>query len=72
MDTGTSDIRAVEFTSSDEGGSALLPDMLDQIPAAENIESVTADGPCDTRRCRDAIFACGAEPTIPVRWNGRI
>ena len=50
MDTATGDIRAVEFTSSHEGDSALLPDLLAQIPAAEGIVSVTADGAYDTRR----------------------
>ena len=72
MDTETGDIRAVDFTSSHEGDSALLPDLLAQIPAAEDIESVTADGAYDTRRCLEAILARGAEPIIPVRRNGRM
>jgi len=38
MDAGTDDIHAVEFTSSHEGDSALLPDLLAQISAAEGIE----------------------------------
>src|SRR5690606_4766865 len=72
MDTGTGDIRAVEFTSSHEGDSALLPDLLAQIPEDEGIETVTADGACETRRCLDAILARDAEPIIPVRRNGRM
>jgi hypothetical protein len=32
MDTATSDIRAVEFTPRSDGDSAVLPDLLDQIP----------------------------------------
>src|SRR5690606_28325286 len=32
MDTATGDIRAVEFTSSREGDSLVLPDLLNQIP----------------------------------------
>ena len=72
MDTTAGDIRAVEFTSSDKGDSALLPDLLAQIPDAEGIESVTADGAHDTCRCLEAILARGAEPTIPVRRNGRM
>ena len=44
MDNGTGDIRAVEFTSSHEGDSALLPDLLAQIPEGEGIQPVTADG----------------------------
>lgn len=72
MDTGTGDIRAVEFTSSHEGDSALLPDLLAQIPEGEGIETVTADGACDTRRCLEAILARGAEAIIPARRNGRM
>lgn len=72
MDTATRDIRAVEFTSSHEGDSALLPDLLAPIPYAEGIKSVTADGAYDTRRCLDAILARGAEPIISVRRNGRM
>jgi hypothetical protein len=46
MDTATSDIRAVEFTSR-EGDSPVLPVLpvlLDQIPDDEDIGTVTADG----------------------------
>lgn len=44
MDTATSDIRAVEFTSSSDGDSPVLPELLDQIPEGEEIGTVTADG----------------------------
>lgn len=44
MDTTTGDIRAVEFTSSRQGDSPILPELLSQIPATEDIETVTADG----------------------------
>ena len=44
MDVVTGDIRAVEFTSSREGDSPVLPDLLAQIPADEAIGTVTADG----------------------------
>ncbi len=44
MDTATSDIRAVELTSSREGDSPVLPDLLDQLPEDEQIGTVTADG----------------------------
>ena len=56
MDTATSDIRAVEFTSSSDGDSPVLPDLLDQIPEGEDIGTVTADGACDTRRCHTAVI----------------
>ena len=54
MDTATSDIRAVEFTSSREGDSPVLPDLRGQIPENERIGTVTADGADDTRRCHTA------------------
>ena len=44
MDTATGDIRGVEFTSSREGDSPVLPDLLAQIPAGQPIGTVTADG----------------------------
>lgn len=72
MDTATSDIRAVEFTSSREGDSPTLPALLDQIPEDEQIGSVTADGAYDTRRCHTAILEHEAKAIIPIRKNGRL
>ena len=46
----TSDIRAVEFTASSAGDSPLLPGLLDQIPRAEVIGTVIADGAGGYRR----------------------
>jgi hypothetical protein len=71
MDTATSDIRAVEFTPGREGDSPVLPDLLGQIPEAEDIGTVTADGAYDTRRCHSAIIAHGGTAIIPIRKNGR-
>lgn len=71
MDTATGDIRAVEFTSSRQGDSPILPELLSQISATETIETVTADGAYDTRRCHTAILERGADPVIPIRRNGR-
>ena len=71
MDTATSDIRAAAFTSSREGDSPVLPDLLHQIPEDEDTGTVTADGAYDTRRCHSAMIACGATPIIPIRKNGR-
>ena len=61
MDAGTGDVRAVEFTSSRQGDSPLLPDLLAQIPPEETIGTVTADGAYDTRRCHGAIIDRGAQ-----------
>ncbi len=72
MDTATGDIRAVEFTSSREGDSPVLPDLLDQIPPDEQIDTVTGDGAFDTRRCHTAIGDRGGTAVIPIRKNGRL
>lgn len=71
MDTATSDIRAVEFTSSSDGDSPVLPELLDQIPDRDEIGTVTADGAYDTRRCHTAIIDRQATAIIPIRKNGR-
>ncbi|SFT75137.1 Transposase DDE domain-containing protein [Sedimentitalea nanhaiensis] len=71
MDTGSGDVVAVEFTSSREGDSPVLPDLLDQIPVDQEIGTVTGDGAFDTRRCHTAILARGGTAVIPIRKNGR-
>jgi hypothetical protein len=71
MDTATSDIRAVEFTSSSDGDSPVLPELLNHIPEGEDIGTVTADGAYDTRRCHTAIIDRQATAIIPIRKNGR-
>ena len=48
----------------------VLPDLLGQIPNAEQIGTVTADGAYDTRRCHKAITDRQATPIIPIRKNG--
>jgi hypothetical protein len=55
IDTATSDIRAVEFTSSREGDSPTLPDLQDKTPDDEQIGSVTADGASDTGFARPPL-----------------
>src|SRR5690606_17962357 len=72
MDTATGDIRAVEFTSSREGDSPVLPDLLNQIPEDEQIGTVTGDGAFDTRRCHTAILDRGGTAIIPIRRTGRL
>ena len=44
LDTAPSDLRAVVFTPSRDGGSPVLPDLLDQIPEGGRIGTVAADG----------------------------
>ena len=71
MDVATGDIRGVEFTSSREGDSPVLPGLLAQIPTDQPIGTVTADGAYDTRMCHSAIAERGASAVIPIRKNGR-
>jgi hypothetical protein len=44
IDEETPEIRAVEVTGRHIGDAPVLPDLLSQIPAGEEIGSVTADG----------------------------
>ncbi|TYB80765.1 transposase, partial [Oceaniovalibus sp. ACAM 378] len=53
------------------GDARILPDLLSQIPAQEEIASVTADGAYDTRKCHDAIADRGANAVIPPRKNAK-
>ncbi|MCA2008887.1 IS5 family transposase [Tritonibacter mobilis] len=71
IDEETLEIRAVEVTSSNVGDAPMLPDLLAQIPAGEEIATVTADGAYDTRACHDAIAARGAAAVIPPRRTAR-
>jgi hypothetical protein len=71
IDEETLEVRAVEITGSNIGDAPVLPDLLDQIPADEQIGSVTADGAYDTRKCHEAIAARGAAAVIPPRKNAR-
>ena len=71
IDAETLDIRAIKVTGSRIGDAPILPDLLDQIPAAQPIGMVTADRACDTRACHAAIAARAAAPVIPPRRNGK-
>ena len=65
------DTLPVEVTSSDIGDAPMLPELLAQIPADQDIASVTADGAYDTRKCHDAIAERGANAVIPPRKNAK-
>jgi hypothetical protein len=49
----------------------VLLDLLNQIPAHEQIGSVIADGAHDARKCDDAIADRGADAVIPPRKNAK-
>jgi len=71
IDEETLEVRAVEITGSHIGDAPVLPDLLSQISAGEEIGSVTADGAYDTRKCHDAIAYRGAHAVIPPRKNAK-
>ena len=84
IDEETLEVRAVEVTSSDIGDAPMLPELLAQIHADQDIASVTApshglqanrcratDGAYDTRKCHDAIAERGANAVIPPRKNAK-
>ncbi len=49
----------------------MLPELLAQIPADQDIASVTADGTYDTRKCHDAIADRGSAAIIPPGKNAK-
>ncbi len=71
IDEETLEIRAVEVTSGNVGDAPMLPELLAQIPADEEIATVAADGACDRRACHDAIAARSAAAVMPPRRNAR-
>jgi Transposase DDE domain len=72
IDEQTLEIRAIEVTSSSIGDAPMLPGLLDQIPPDQEIDTVTADGAYDTRKCHDAIAARNAHAVIPTRKNAKL
>ena len=71
IDEKTLEVRTVEVTSSNVGDAPMLPELLNQIPPAQDIGSVKADGAYDTRKCHEAIAARGANAMIPPRKNAK-
>ena len=65
------EVRAVEVTGSNIGDAPILPELLEQIVADEQIGSVTADSAYDTRKCYEAIAARGAAAVIAPRKNAK-
>jgi hypothetical protein len=80
VDADTLEIRAVAVTGSRVGDAPKLPVLLDQIPKAQPIDTVTApsrrmqafacrsmDGAFYTRGCHAAIAGRSAQAVIPPR-----
>ena len=64
-------VRKSQWTAAASATPPVLPELPDQIPKAEAIGSVTADGAYDTRKCHDAIVRRGADAVIPPRRNAK-
>lgn len=71
IDEETLEIRAIEVTDNRIGDAPMLPELLKQIPEAEAVASVGADGAYDTHACHAAIAQRGAIAVIPPRKNAR-
>lgn len=71
IDAETLQVRAMLVTSSRIGDAAVLPDLLDQIPAEEPLLTVCGDGVYNTKNCHKVIASRGACPVIPTRRNGQ-
>lgn len=71
IDEETLEVRAGEITGSRIGDAPVLPDQLEQIPADEQIGSVTADGAYETHKCHEVIATRRAAAVIPPRKNAK-
>ena len=84
IDADTLEIRAIEGTGSRVGDAPMLPELLDQVPADQPIDKVSApshglqanrcratEGAHDTRACHAAIAARGACAVMAARKTAR-
>ena len=72
MDAQTLESRAIEVTDNSVGDAPMLLELMAQIPAAEPVASVSADGAYDTRACHEAIAQRGAAAVIPPCKNAQL
>ena len=62
VETGdTLEIRAIEVTGSRVGDAPMLPELLNQIPADQPIDKVSADGAYDTRPAMRRLPGAGQQ-----------
>lgn len=72
IDAQTLQIRAICVTSNNVSDAAVIPDLLEQLPEDEDLESLTGDGAYDTQQVYEAVAKRGALAVIPPRKNARI
>lgn len=67
LDANTGQLRAALMTHQDVADGDVLMDLLNQLPADEQLDVVGGDGAYDSKACHAAIAARGARPSIPPR-----
>ena len=67
IDAKTLQIRVICVTSDNVSDAAVIPDLLDQLPQDEKLESLTGDGAYDTKQVYEAVIEHGGTPIIPPR-----
>ena len=72
IDAQSMQIRSICVTSSNVSDASVIPNLLDQLPKNESLDSATGDGAYDTRQVYEAVIEHGASPIIPPRKNARI
>lgn len=72
IDAQTLQVRAICVTSNNVTDAAVLPQLLEQIPAEEPLLTVTGDGAYDTQPVHAAVMQRNATPIIPPRKNARM
>ena len=72
IDAQTLQIRAICVTSNNVSDAAVIPDLLQQLPQDEVLESLTGDGAYDTQPVYEAVIKRRAIPIIAPRKNARI
>ena len=60
------------MTSNNVSDAAVIPNLLEQLPEDEDLESLTGDGAYDTQQVYEAVAKRGALAVIPPRKNARI
>lgn len=59
-------------TSNNVRDAAVLPNLLQQLPQDDALESLTGDGAYDIQPVNEAVIEHGATPITPPRKNARI
>ena len=72
IDADTLQIRAICVTSNNVSDASMLPDLLEQLPPDETLQSLIGDGAYDTQPAYEAVIKHGAIPIIPPRKNARV